>query len=133
MQPPKHYKLPIQPIEVVQALDLNFATGSIVKYYLRAGKKQGESELKDLNKALDFVAFEKQNQYLAIKLHKSSKAIVDGFFRVLESHKLERDMLSFLNGIAEYALTRDIKTLELIEMQIKFRINQIEEENARPE
>ena len=112
---------------------MNFATGSIVKYYLRAGKKQGESELKDLNKALDFVAFEKQNQYLAIKLHKSSKAIVDGFFRVLESHKLERDMLSFLNGIAEYALTRDIKTLELIEMQIKFRINQIEEENARPE
>ena len=31
---------------------LNFSLGNVIKYVLRAGKKNGESDLDDLNKAL---------------------------------------------------------------------------------
>lgn len=47
-----HYNnLTPQPIEVIEAWELDFNLGNVLKYIGRAGKKQGESELKDLEKA----------------------------------------------------------------------------------
>lgn len=47
-----HYKAKTQPIELIEAFELNFSRGNIIKLISRAGKKENESELKDLEKAL---------------------------------------------------------------------------------
>jgi hypothetical protein len=49
---PDHYKNKVTPIDIIEMYDLNFSLGNVIKYTLRAGKKEGESDLDDLNKAL---------------------------------------------------------------------------------
>jgi translation initiation factor 2B subunit (eIF-2B alpha/beta/delta family) len=49
---------PFEPIKIIDYYDLNFSLGNVVKYVLRAGKKDGESKLKDLTKALDYIQHE---------------------------------------------------------------------------
>ena len=56
-----HYNSNIKGIDVIsfsQAYDLNFNKGNIVKYLVRAGKKPGNSELKDLEKAMSYLEAE---------------------------------------------------------------------------
>lgn len=55
--PPDHYSTGagIDPWAVWDAFDLDRYTANAVKYLLRAGKKDGESRLKDLMKAKDYV------------------------------------------------------------------------------
>lgn len=55
---PTHYQGTIQPIELINAQNLNFNLGNVVKYVCRAGKKQGENILTDLEKAKDYINFE---------------------------------------------------------------------------
>lgn len=55
---PSHYQGTIQPIDLINAQDLNFNLGNVVKYVCRAGKKQGENILSDLEKAKDYLNFE---------------------------------------------------------------------------
>lgn len=55
---PSHYQGTIQPIDLINAQDLNFNLGNVVKYVCRAGKKQGENILTDLEKAKDYINFE---------------------------------------------------------------------------
>lgn len=55
---PSHYQGSIQPIDLINAQDLNFNIGNVVKYVCRAGKKQGENILTDLEKAKDYINFE---------------------------------------------------------------------------
>lgn len=55
---PTHYKGTTQPIELINAQNLNFNLGNVVKYVCRAGKKQGENILTDLEKAKDYINFE---------------------------------------------------------------------------
>lgn len=55
---PTHYKGTTQPIDLINAQNLNFNLGNVVKYVCRAGKKQGESNLKDLEKAKDYINYE---------------------------------------------------------------------------
>ena len=55
---PSHYKGNVQPIDLINAQNLNFNLGNVVKYVCRAGKKQGESNLKDLEKAKDYINYE---------------------------------------------------------------------------
>ena len=55
---PPHYQGTIQPIDLINAQDLNFNLGNVVKYVCRAGKKQGENILTDLEKAKDYIDFE---------------------------------------------------------------------------
>lgn len=55
---PTHYQGSIQPIDLINAQDLNFNLGNVVKYVCRAGKKQGENILSDLEKAKDYINFE---------------------------------------------------------------------------
>ena len=55
---PKHYQGTIQPIDLINAQDLNFNLGNVVKYVCRAGKKQGENVLSDLEKAKNYINYE---------------------------------------------------------------------------
>lgn len=55
---PIHYQGTTQPIDLINAQDLNFNLGNVVKYVCRAGKKQGENILSDLEKAKDYINFE---------------------------------------------------------------------------
>lgn len=49
---PSHYQLGngVQVIDITETLD--FCSGNVVKYVVRAGNKEGESSLDDLEKAL---------------------------------------------------------------------------------
>ena len=55
---PTHYQGSIQPIDLINAQDLNFNLGNVVKYVCRAGKKQGENVLSDLDKAKNYINYE---------------------------------------------------------------------------
>jgi len=41
-----------EAIKIIEALDLNFHLGNVFKYIIRAGKKNNNQEIDDLNKAL---------------------------------------------------------------------------------
>ena len=52
---PEHYggsENVYEAIKVIDAWDLGFSLGNTVKYISRAGKKNKEKELEDLNKAM---------------------------------------------------------------------------------
>lgn len=55
---PTHYQGTIQPIDLINAQDLNFNLGNVVKYVCRAGKKDGENVLSDLKKAKNYINYE---------------------------------------------------------------------------
>ena len=55
---PSHYQGTIQPIDLINAQDLNFKLGNVVKYVCRAGKKQGENVLSDLETAKNYINYE---------------------------------------------------------------------------
>lgn len=55
---PKHYQGTIQPIELINAQNLNFNLGNVVKYVCRAGKKERENILSDLEKAKNYLNYE---------------------------------------------------------------------------
>ena len=55
---PSHYQGSIQPIDLINAQNLNFNLGNVVKYVCRAGKKQGENVLSDLEKAKNYINYE---------------------------------------------------------------------------
>ena len=55
---PTHYQGTIQPIDLINAQNLNFNLGNVVKYVCRAGKKQGENILSDLEKAKNYINYE---------------------------------------------------------------------------
>jgi hypothetical protein len=51
---PKHYggeENPFEPIKIIEHYDLNFYLGNVMKYVIRAGKKDPNTELEDLKKA----------------------------------------------------------------------------------
>lgn len=51
---PQHYggeNNPYEAIKVIEACELDFCLGNSVKYILRAGKKEAEKEIQDLEKA----------------------------------------------------------------------------------
>lgn len=56
MKTPKHYESKIQPVDAIEAWGLGFNLGNVVKYVARAGRKDGESELADLEKAAWYLA-----------------------------------------------------------------------------
>ena len=59
MSKPKHYQTEsIDIIDICKIFNLNFNKGNVIKYICRAGNKEGESEIKDLNKALDYITRE---------------------------------------------------------------------------
>lgn len=55
---PSHYQGTTQPIDLINAQNLNFNLGNVVKYVCRAGKKDGENILSDLEKAKNYINYE---------------------------------------------------------------------------
>lgn len=57
--PPTHYAGAggIDPWTFIRAHGLDYWQGNIIKYVTRAGKKDGESKIKDLEKARDFLNY----------------------------------------------------------------------------
>lgn len=55
---PSHYQGTTQPIDLINAQNLNFNLGNVVKYVCRAGKKEGENILSDLEKAKNYINYE---------------------------------------------------------------------------
>ena len=55
---PPHYQGTIQPIDLINAQNLNFNLGNVVKYVCRAGKKEGEHIITDLFKAKNYINYE---------------------------------------------------------------------------
>lgn len=55
---PQHYQGTTQPIDLINAQNLNFNLGNVVKYVCRAGKKDGENILSDLEKAKNYINYE---------------------------------------------------------------------------
>jgi hypothetical protein len=55
---PPYYRAPngLQPWDVIDAFELDYYLGSVAKYLLRAGRKDGASRLGDLWKAQHFLA-----------------------------------------------------------------------------
>ena len=52
---PTHYggeDNPFEPIKIIEGLNLDFHIGNSLKYMLRAGKKNPEKEVEDLEKAV---------------------------------------------------------------------------------
>jgi hypothetical protein len=49
---------PYEAIKIIQAHELNFEKGNVIKYVLRAGKKNKDKEIQDLEKARDYINFE---------------------------------------------------------------------------
>ena len=52
---PQHYggaEHPFEPIKIIEGLNLDFHIGNTLKYMLRAGKKNPEKEVEDLEKAV---------------------------------------------------------------------------------
>ncbi len=45
----------MEVIDFIEAFDLNFNCGNIVKYIARAGKKDGETRYRALQKAYDYL------------------------------------------------------------------------------
>ena len=48
----------IEPIDYINSHNFNFNLGNAIKYISRCGKKEGESIVKDLKKAIDYLNFE---------------------------------------------------------------------------
>ena len=58
---PAHYggeANPYEAIKVIEAWDLNFNLGNVVKYIARAGKKEKNTLIGDLEKARQYLDFE---------------------------------------------------------------------------
>lgn len=57
---PSHYceGRKYEPKDVIRDWDLNFNLGNVVKYVSRHGRKSGESSIKDLQKARQYLDFE---------------------------------------------------------------------------
>jgi hypothetical protein len=51
---PDHYEMEITPIQFIQANDLDFCQGNVIKYVCRYKKKGG---MKDLRKAQQYIKF----------------------------------------------------------------------------
>jgi hypothetical protein len=51
-----HYEeMPIEPFTIIDAFGLDFYRGNALKYLLRAGRKPGQDEIQELEKAKDYL------------------------------------------------------------------------------
>ena len=59
---PNHYHFSeYEPIKIIQAWDLSFALGNVVKYIARAGRKDSSKLIEDLEKARRYIELELEN------------------------------------------------------------------------
>lgn len=71
---PSHYQgNGIEVIDVIEAFDLGFCLGNVVKYVLRAGKK--DARLQELRKAMWYLEREISNEAEACNAEKEAQGI----------------------------------------------------------
>jgi len=59
---PSHYCFgKYEPVKVIQDWKLDFCLGNVIKYVARAGRKEGNSIIQDLEKAKQYLEFEIEN------------------------------------------------------------------------
>jgi len=61
MKKEKHYNTVnelYEPYKIINALDLGFNLGNVLKYVFRAGKKDQSKHIEDLQKAKDYIDYE---------------------------------------------------------------------------
>lgn len=59
---PSHYQFSkYEPVKVIQAWDLSFCLGNVVKYIARAGRKDSTKLIEDLEKAKRYIELELEN------------------------------------------------------------------------
>lgn len=59
---PSHYCFgEYEPVKVIQDWKLNFCLGNVIKYVARAGRKENNSMIQDLEKAKQYLEFEIEN------------------------------------------------------------------------
>ena len=102
---PKHYQATIQPIELINAQNLNFNLGNVVKYVCRAGKKKGENVLSDLEKAQNYINYEiervkKMNKQEVIEKIEKGKSNFNSWEDLVRNRALE-DALTIVRKIDE--------------------------------
>ena len=60
-QTPKHYggeNNPFEPIKIIEHYGLNFQIGNVIKYLLRAGRKEDNAYEQDIRKAIHYLEIE---------------------------------------------------------------------------
>lgn len=56
---PPHYRFgKYEPVKVIQDWGLSFCLGNVIKYLARAGRKEGNTKLQDLEKEKQYIEFE---------------------------------------------------------------------------
>lgn len=73
---PKYYKCKVEVIDAIEAWGLNFHRGNAIKYIARAGKKNKETEIEDLEKAVWYINREIQ-RLEKLKKSKDRKQVPD--------------------------------------------------------
>ena len=58
LSPPYYNKENMSVSDIVDEYELNFNKGNIIKYVLRSGKKQADTEIQDLQKAMRYCQME---------------------------------------------------------------------------
>lgn len=78
-KPPTHYNAHPSGVECIEVTrHMPFNLGNVVKYLWRAGLKENESEIKDLEKALDYLHDEIAKRKLALGVTEPLKAVRQG-------------------------------------------------------
>jgi hypothetical protein len=76
---PQHYSgKGLTAMQIIEAFNLNFALGNVIKYALRAGRKPGEEELQDLDKALWYLQRERDAAQERAVARENTRAAQEG-------------------------------------------------------
>lgn len=76
---PKHYSGDgVTAMQIIEAFSLNFALGNVIKYALRAGRKPGEEEVQDLEKATWYLQRELEAARVRAVTHENKAASTTG-------------------------------------------------------
>ena len=76
---PKYYtKTGLEPITVIETWGLGFNLGNVLKYISRAGVKDPDTEIEDLEKARWYLDREISNRLNAQKLNKKAQKVNKG-------------------------------------------------------
>lgn len=94
-KPPAHYNAHPSGVECIEITrHLPFNLGNVVKYIWRAGLKENESEIKDLEKSLDYLNDEINKRKLALGVTPHFEPVPDA--RVKPGHGVELEHQALL-------------------------------------
>lgn len=100
---PKHYAGNYQPIDLIDKLHISFCGGNAITYISRAGRKEGESRIVDLDKALWYlnhlIGLEK-DQLDKIMSKKTLALVVDECNKLAKSQHLAFQQKGAVSAIA---------------------------------